>query len=464
MKQPKKNTLIRSVQQFITEQSLIHSGDHVILAVSGGVDSMVLMDVMAKLQRPFRMKLAIAHVNYQLRGSESDGDEAFVRKYAAKYRIPLYIRRIDAGKKARQRKRSIQETARDIRYSFFDTLKEKLGANAIVTAHHADDNTETVLINLLRGSGLDGLAGIPLRRDSIIRPLLCVDRAEILSYAKIFRILFRNDSSNTKEDYTRNFLRKRIIPALKTKINPSLNETVSHMTVVLRSVSQYVNKETDRVYPRTVSTNEIVLKPFTKCHQVIQQSVIHRLLNDLDIEPAYTRIASVQQLQDQQKGTIIQLGNSWTAERLSGSIVLKKTRTGVSFKQFSIPKEGTYSNGSIVLTVSASGIPDNKKGPSPSEEYVDASKVAFPLKMRQWRTGDSFRPIGMKGKKKLSDFFSGLKLSQEEKKAIPVLECSGEIMWVAGKRLDDRFKITDSTTSTYHLTIKTNGKKNDHRQ
>ena len=132
---------------------------------------MVLLDVMAKLQRPFRLKLAIAHVNYQLRGSESDKDEAFVKKSALSYRIPLYTKRIDAGLKAKQRKRSIQETARDIRYSFFDTLKEKLNADAIVTAHHSDDNTETVLINLIRGSGVDGLAGIPIRRDSIIRPL-----------------------------------------------------------------------------------------------------------------------------------------------------------------------------------------------------------------------------------------------------------------------------------------------------
>ena len=141
MKKPGQNTLIRTVQQFIHEQSLVVSGNHLILAVSGGIDSMVLLDVMAKLQRPFRLKLAIAHVNYQLRGSESDKDEVFVKKAALKYRIPLYTKRIDAGSKAKQRKRSIQETARDIRYSFFDTLKEKLNADSIVTEQHSDDNT-----------------------------------------------------------------------------------------------------------------------------------------------------------------------------------------------------------------------------------------------------------------------------------------------------------------------------------
>lgn len=463
MKKPGKNTLIRSVQQFIHEQSLVVSGNHLILAVSGGIDSMVLLDVMAKLQRPFRLKLAIAHVNYQLRGSESDKDEAFVKKTALRYRIPLYTKRIDAGLKAKQRKRSIQETARDIRYSFFDTLKEKLNADAIVTAHHSDDNTETVLINLIRGSGVDGLAGIPIRRDSIIRPLLCADRGQIQEYAAEYRIHFRNDASNKKEEYTRNFLRNTVIPAVKKRINPSLNETLGHTSTVLRSVSEFLNAETDRVFKRSVKANEIPVKPFMKHQQIIQQSVIRRLLNDLDIEPSFTRIASLQQLLKQQKGSIIQLGNGWTAERLTESVALKRTETVRLFREISIPKEGTYSIGSIVLTIAAAELPNNKRRGNPSEEYVDATKVIFPLTVRHWRSGDSFRPIGMKGSRKLSDFFSGLKLSQDEKKATPVLECSGGIVWVLGKRLDDRFKITDSTTSTYHLTVKTNGKKNDHR-
>lgn len=458
-----KSTLVRSVQQYLLEHSLVRTGNHVILGVSGGIDSMVMLDIMAKLQRLFRMKLSIAHVNYQLRGSESDKDERLVKKIAASYRLPLYIKTIDASTKARQRKRSIQETARDIRYSFFDTLKEKLNADVIATAHHLDDNTETVLINLVRGSGVDGLAGIPLRRDSIIRPLLCADRSQVLEYSKINRIVFRNDASNTKDEYTRNFLRNRIIPALKKRINPSLNETIGHTSIVLRSVSEFLNRETDRIYGRCVKGNEIVLQPFNTLHPIIQQGVIRRLLNDLDIEPTYIRIASLRQLQQQQKGSIIQLGNGWTAERLSTTLLLKRAETVRRIKDLSIPKEGTYSNGSIVLTIALSGLPDNKRKMNPSEEYVDASKVRFPLTVRPWKAGDSFRPIGMKGSRKLSDFFSSLKLPQDEKKTIPVLECGGEIMWVVGKRLDDRFKITDSTTSTYHLTVKTNGKKNDHR-
>lgn len=463
MKQPKKNTLIRTVQQCITVNSLLNSGEHVILAVSGGIDSMVLMDIFSKLQKPFRLKLAVAHVNYQLRGKESDKDEQFVKDAGERYHLPLYIKRIDTGRLALKRKRSIQETARDLRYSFFETLKKKLKAGTIATAHHSGDNTETVLFNLLRGSGIDGLAGIPMKRDSIIRPLLCADRKDIIAYAKANNIKFRNDSSNAKNDYTRNFLRNIVIPVLQKRINPSLNDSIRNTSTVIRSVSDYLTKETDRAFQKVLITNGIAIKPFQHYHQVIQQSVIHRLLIDLDIEPAFSKIAAVQQLQERQKGSVVQLQKKWMAERLSDRIIFKNAKSDRPLKELILPGEGTYSAGTFVLTVTKSDIPDNKKQLNPSEEYVDAEKVTFPLTVRRWKSGDYFHPIGMKGKKKLSDFFSGLKLSQDEKKETPVFECDGKIMWVAGKRLDDRFKITNSTTSTYHLTIEHNGKKNDHR-
>ncbi|MFZ4619660.1 MAG: tRNA lysidine(34) synthetase TilS [Bacteroidota bacterium] len=463
MTQPKKSTLVRTVQQFMTVNALVPSGGHVIIAVSGGIDSMVLLDIFAKLQEPLRLTLTAAHVNFQLRGKESDADEVFVKRAADQYQIPLYIKRIDTGRSAKKRKRSIQETARDIRYSFFDTLREKLNADCIVTAHHSGDNTETVLINLLRGSGIDGLAGIPMKRDSIIRPLLCADRAEVLNYAKANGIKFRNDSSNMKDDYTRNYLRNSVIPMLEQRINPSLNDTIRNTSTVLRSIADHLNIETDRAFKKVISNNEIILIPFGRYHQVIQQSVIHRLLNNLDIEPTFSKISAVHQLAEQQKGSTVQLHREWTAERLADKIILQRRTAERPFKKFIIPREGTYSSGNVVVTVTKSDIPDNKKRSNPSEEYVDASTISFPLIVRTWRTGDSFCPIGMKGTRKLSDFFVDLKLSQKEKKEIPVLECSGEIVWVAGKRLDDRFKLTDSTSSTYHLTVKYNGQKDDHR-
>ncbi len=452
MTQAKKNRLIRAVQEFIAVNSLLKSGDSVILAVSGGVDSMVMLDIAAELQHSLRLTLSVAHVNYRLRGKESDKDEKLVRTAAEQYGLPLYIKRMKSAKSVRKPKRSLQESARELRYSFFDSLQKKINADAVMTAHHSDDNTETVLLNLLRGGGIDGLAGIPVRRGKVVRPMLCADRKDILSYSKDKRIVFRNDASNEKDEYTRNYLRNRIIPQLQKRINPSLHETVRNSSIILRSVSDFLAHETDAAYRKIVSSNEVILTGLSKFHQVIQQSVIRRLLKDLGIEPTFIRIESILRLAEQQKGSIVQVVQGWTAERLSDRIMLHK-RKQQSLRRFLIRGEGTYTGGSIVVTVAKAGLPDNKRKHHPSEEYVDADRVRFPMTVRMWRAGDSFHPLGMHGKKKLSDFFSGLKLPQDVKNEIPVIESGGKIMWVAGRRLDDRFKITESTTSTYHLSI-----------
>jgi tRNA(Ile)-lysidine synthase len=454
--------LTGKVQQFIKQKGLLQPGQKIVAAVSGGIDSMVMLNVLMQLQQMWKLEIIVAHVNFQLREKESDGDEQFVQRIAKQYGLPFYSEQTDTKTIARIQKRSIQETAREIRYSFFDTLKKSLHADTIATAHNANDNAETMLINLMRGSGIDGLSGIPPRRDCIVRPLLSVKRKEIEQYAKAVKVKFRNDSSNAKEDYTRNYLRNVIIPQLERRINPSLNETLLNEAELFRSAANFTGKVSDTAFADCVSVSTIDLKRFSLYDPFVQQSVIHRLLKERNIEPTFTAINAIVELVNQQKGTIVQINKQWIAERILEKIELREKNGRKDFL-FNMEKEGTLTAENFVLTVKKTKLPGNKRHRNASIEYVDAAKIRFPLIVRSWKPGDTFIPLGMKGKKKLSDFFGEQKLATEEKKMIPIIESNGRIVWVAGKRLDERFKLTNSRATVYQLTIQYNGKKNDHR-
>jgi len=457
--------LIGKVQQFIKQKGLLQPGQKIIIAVSGGIDSMVMLDLLVQLKQLWKLEIVVAHVNFQLRGKESNGDEQFVKRIAKQYALPFYSEQTDTKAIALHQKRSIQETAREIRYSFFETLKKSLRADTIATAHNANDNAETMLINLLRGSGIDGLAGIPPRRNNIVRPILSVTRKEIERYAKAMHLKFRNDSSNAKDDYTRNFLRNVIIPKLEERINPSLNETLFHESELFRAAASFTGKAADAAFAEAVSIPKKKKKKLMQYDPFLQQSVILRLMKVLKIEPAFTAVNAVVDLVNQQKGSIVEINKQWIAERTAEKIEFRQHRAVNEF-YFSIEKAGKLTAENFSITVKKSGVPGNKRNRNASIEYVDAATVKFPFIVRSWKPGDAFVPLGMKGKKKLSDFFGEQKLAAEEKNSIPIIESDGRIVWVAGKRLDDRCKLTDSTKSVYQLTFQTrqdNGKKDDHR-
>lgn len=446
--------LTGKVQQFVKQKGLLQSGHKIIAAVSGGIDSMVMLDLLVHLQKLWKLEIVVAHVNFQLRGKESDGDEQFVQKIAKAYAFPFYSQQTDTKSIAEKHKRSVQETAREIRYSFFDTLKKSLQADVVATAHNANDNAETMLINLLRGSGIDGLAGIPPRRSCIIRPLLSVTRKEIVQYSKSMNVKFRNDSSNAKDDYTRNFLRNAIIPQLEERINPSLTETLLNESDLFRDAAMFTGRMTNTAFADCVSGSTIDVKRFMLHDPFIQQSIIHRLLKELGCEPAFTSVNAVVELAQMQKGSIIEINKLWRAERIAQKIEIKKKKERDDFF-FIIEKAGKLTTEHFTITVKKSEPPDNKRRRNASIEYVDAAAVKFPLTVRSWRAGDSFIPLGMKGKKKLSDFFGEQKLAAEEKYSIPIIESNGTILWVAGKRLDDRCKMTETTKTVYQLTLRT---------
>lgn len=457
-----QHPIINTVQTFIKKKRLLRRNDTIIAAVSGGVDSVVMLHLLVTLQRMWGWKIVVAHCNFQLRGKESNNDETFVGTTAKRYGLPFYTQQCETKKIAAHSKRSVQEAAREIRYSFFENLKRSLKADAIITAHHADDNAETMLINLFRGSGIDGVAGIPVKRDSIIRPLLTLSRKEIAAYAKLNDLKFREDSSNASNDYTRNFLRNKIIPAIQKRINPSLNETLLTESELFRSLADFLNVETEKAYKRAVRSDQIYSTILSEYHPIVQQSVILRSLKDLNIEPKSSTVFSIMELLENQKGSIVEIQQEWIAERLAESIVFRKQESISSF-EYRLKREGKIKTDNFTVSVKKSALPDNKRRTDASKEYVDASLLEFPLIIRTWKAGDFFIPLGMKGRKKLSDFFGEQKFSTTKKINTPVVVSNGNIVWVAGKRLDERYKITNSTTETYKLTIEFHAKKNHHR-
>ncbi|HTY12082.1 MAG TPA: tRNA lysidine(34) synthetase TilS [Bacteroidota bacterium] len=459
-KKDRPHGLFERFKRYIQAKKLIAPGSTVLAAVSGGIDSAVLLDLMWELSHEWGLDLAVLHVNHQLRGREADADEKFVGSLAKGYRVQAFIGRVETKKEAARKKISIQEAARDLRYAFFLTKKAELDADAVVTAHNADDNAETMLLNFLRGTGIDGLAGIPASRSqgSIVRPLLFASRKEIAEYARGRKLKFREDSSNLTDKYSRNFLRRKVIPKIEERINPSLTASLMSSAAVFRMNAGYLHDQVRNAWKGAVSEKDgemFFLKvEMLKQHPFLRQMIVHDVFLKTGIEPSADRIGAVVSLLDNEPGTRVDCGNGWKAENESGRIRLSQMNLAGGFS-FVLNDEGTVENGFFSLSVKKSRNLPNKLGRNSSTEYVDAGKVRFPLCVRSWKEGDSFVPLGMKQKKKVSDLFVDLKIPRTEKRRIPVVESEGNIVWVAGCRIDDRFKITSTSTEAYKLSIRT---------
>jgi tRNA(Ile)-lysidine synthase len=456
-----RNFLLR-MEQHLRRHGLIRPGVHIVLGVSGGTDSMAMLDAFSRLQKKWKLRLSIAHVNYGLRGAASDGDERFVRRAAKKYGAAVCVKRAETRTIARSRKVSIQLAARDIRYEFFTECARELGAQAIAVAHHAGDNAETMLFNFFRGSGIEGLKGIPVSAlpsapdgPRLIRPLLFAERAEIDAYMKACRLKHREDASNSSSDYSRNFIRRTVIPAVEKRINPSLKRTLNTEAAIFSScagfVGSVVNQSATECISKTPNGYALSVKHLAQKHVFIQHMLVKRCLLLLGIEPDFVHIEEIIGLLEGQSGRRIDCGGGVSARRSQTAIEIGRGKSAASFI---LSAEENESIGTPEFTFRIRRcVRPNKFHPDPSTEYVDAASIRLPLTIRPWRSGDRFMPLGMKAMKKLSDFFIDRKIPRDEKARIPIVLSGDEIVWIAGVRLDDRFKVTPRTQSVYQLSI-----------
>lgn len=438
-------------QSFVNENKLFKKTEPILVAVSGGIDSIVLLHLLSKTG----FKFAITHCNFQLRGSESDADEMFVAALAKKYGCQIFIERFNTRKHAKENGLSIQMSARELRYKFFEEIRAKHKFKYIATAHHATDNVETILINILRGAGLTSLQGIPTRNKNIIRPLLNFTRKEIENYCNTEKLKWREDSSNTSDSYVRNKLRHHVLPVLK-EINPSVEQAFSSYSQILAGandvISQYafnitkffLKKTKDGVIVHAKGLKSLkldeaiwfeVFKGFN-----FSPDTIHKLYSS-NLKPGKFFLSPTHKLYiDRDVWTIVEI-----KIRPEIDITIKKTGT-FHFSHFSVQIKKVR-----VTQVSMSDIKSNK---IKDIAYFDANELTFPLTIRTFKAGDFFYPIGMKGKKLISDYYTDKKFSSLQKEKQLLLLCDKQIAWVMGERISEKFKVTDRTWSIYKFEFK----------
>lgn len=442
-------SLLEKFQGSIKAQNLFSSKDKLLLAVSGGVDSVVLSELCKQAGFDF----VIAHCNFQLRGEESERDEQFVRALGKKYRVEVLVKRFDTEKYATENRLSIQETARNLRYIWFEELINQLTnqpINYLLTAHHADDNAETVLMNFFRGTGLHGLTGIPASNKYIKRPLLDFSKEELLVFANENKLDFVEDTSNQSSKYTRNFFRNEIIPAI-SKIYPQVNHNLQN------NIERF--KEIEKLYQLSVAElkkkmckqkeNEIHI-PVNKLMQYNNKALIYEL-----IHPFHFLEKQVEEL--------IKLAESDSGKYISSPD--KQFRIIKHRKWFIITPTAAIESRNIMIEIEDKDVvfdlgklsfeTTSKLQPpiTNTTAALNSKVVEFPLLLRKWKTGDYFYPLGMKKKKKVSRFLIDSKLSKAEKENVWVLESKQRICWIVGYRIDDRYRITDQTKEVIKITL-----------
>lgn len=412
--------------------------DHLLIAVSGGLDSMVLLDLCRQLYNP----ITVVHCNFCLRGIESDTDEALVRKIAKEYDLKLHSKRFDTEKYAQEKGISIEMAARDLRYSYFQELCQEYNYTKILTAHHANDSAETVLLNLTKGTGIKGLTGIPRKRDNIVRPLLTFPRVQLQEYAKKQNLAYREDETNKKTVFQRNKIRHQVLPLLK-EINPKVVETLQANNERLQEVrSIYEDYISNRLLD-LVKNEQIEITALAQ--EKYPQSLLYEWLSPYGFSA--TVVDNIlETLTDTEAKLFFTKNHRLIKSRGNLQIAVHQREKKDIFK---VTTQGVQYP--IVLDIQDL---DGEIQKATNIAYFDAEKLQFPLQLRRKEEGDRFVPFGLKGTKKISEFFKNQKLTTLEKENTWLL-CSGnDIIWIVGLRTDDRYKITKKTEKAIQITWK----------
>lgn len=391
--------------------------------------------------------MALAHCNFNLRGDESDADEDFVLRLAEDLELEVFIQNFDTEKYASENKRSLQMAARELRYNWFRELAEQLQYDYILTAHHADDNLETFLINFSRGTGLDGLTGIPVINEMFVRPLLPFSNEAIVSYARANHIKWRDDSSNASVKYLRNKLRHEVVPVLKD-INPGLlqsfQNTLNNLTDTADIVNDAINNFLEKAID-TVDDDKIIFKISEFKALNNPKAYMYEVFKDY----GFTEWDDVVGLLDAQSGKYVASATHRLIKHRN-QLLLSSAKNDTQHT-ISIP-ENTSEVETVLGTLTIEAVDELSENQNHTI-YVDRDRLLFPLTIRVWEQGDVFFPLGMNGKKKLSKYFKDEKLSLLDKEQAWLL-CSGaEIVWIIKRRADNRFRVTEATTNILKIAL-----------
>ena len=437
--------MLSTVQAYIAQHQLLRPAAPVIVGLSGGADSVALLHILTRLGYP----CVAAHCNFHLRNDESDADADFAQQTAEALGLPFRRIDFDTADYAHQNGVSTEMAARTLRYEWFETLRRELGAEAIAVAHHRDDNVETVLLNLIRGTGLSGLCGMRPRNGHIVRPLLSVDRHQIVRWLTDRHLPFRTDSSNASDVYRRNFVRLRLLPLME-QLNPSVRDAILRMAGHLTDV--------EAIYCNAIDSHRAHLMDAEgriSIDALLRTPAPHAMLFELLTPYGFTpsQCADIARALSRESGrSFVAPGGRWHLLKDRLHLILYPADE-VSADAFTLTL-GSELTAPIRLSLEERIVDEAFTiSRSPHVATFDADRIALPLTLRRWRAGDSFVPFGMTGRKKLSDYFSDHKFSLLHKAAAWILcDASGRILWIVGHRTDNRFRITSKTSRALIVT------------
>ncbi|MDD4192468.1 MAG: tRNA lysidine(34) synthetase TilS [Mangrovibacterium sp.] len=440
--------MINAIRSYIRTENLFQPGDKVILAVSGGVDSMVMLDLFRRMNGDF----VVAHCNFHLRGAESDAEEVFLRDYCGESGIELYVKHFDTREYAVLTGVSVEMAARSLRYDWFFELLDQLSFQYVATAHHLDDLIETMLINLSRGTGIRGLSGIQPKNGKIIRPLLFAGRGEILAHAAGHHLRYQDDSSNDELLYQRNVIRHQIIPLFE-QMNPAFRKNAVRTASILKETAQIYQQRMDEIR-QTVTEQSGPNYRFP-----IKKLKMLRPLNSMLFELLYPFGFNPQQIKEIANALESEAGKTFFSQ--THRIVKDRDHFILTPREEERPSRFYIDENSTAVSQPVSlrfeqlqrdaGFRFSR---SPWVADVDYDLLQFPLILKKWEPGEYFQPLGMSGFKKISDFFVDEKMSIPEKESVWILYSGKNVVWITGKRMDDRYKITMRTRRVLRIIMR----------
>ncbi|MEY8707518.1 tRNA lysidine(34) synthetase TilS [Bacteroides faecichinchillae] len=412
------------VIQYIEKEQLFSQNSKILVALSGGADSVALLRILHSLG----YECEAAHCNFHLRGKESDRDEMFVRQLCQQYNIPLHIIDFDTTRYAEEKRISIEMAARELRYEWFEKKRIECHTNRIAVAHHQDDSIETMLLNLIRGTGITGLLGIRPINGYIVRPLLCVSRKEIVCYLQSIGQEYVTDSTNLEDEYTRNKIRLHLLPLMQ-EINPAIKNSLITTGNHLNDVAIIYNKSISEAKARVITSEGILISAILQ--EPSPETVLFEILHPLGFNPA--------QIKDIYHSLNGQSGKQFSSKEWK----VIKDRDFLLLEKIQPEREDTPS---FQLIREESEYTTDFQIPHKKEiACFDADKLSGTITLRRYQAGDTFIPFGMKGKKKVSDYLTDRKFSISQKERQWVLCCNEQIAWLIGERTDNRFRIDENT-------------------
>jgi tRNA(Ile)-lysidine synthase len=439
--------MLSEFKTYLTAHEWDKKDQRFLLGVSGGVDSVV----MTHLFYQTKLNFALAHCNFKLRTNDADKDEAFVRKLSEKFNVPFYTTSFDTKKHAKENGISTQMAARELRFQWFETLAQENDFDYIAIASHIDDAIETCFINLTKGTGIKGLHGILPQQEKVIHPMLFCDKKDILNYAQKNNIKFRKDLSNEKDDYVRNKIRHHVIPVLK-EVNPALKDS---MTAFFSRIQYYetIIQEQFEIFKKqciTPNENEWLINIKKAIHFSGLSVFLYEFLFPFGFQSK--QIHQIEKMLFGHSGKIIE-SRAYQVLKNRTFLILRPKKENAKTSLI-ISGAGKYTFNTFQIEVKTN-VTFKKLNTDKKTAQLNSDLLQFPLLLRKWQDGDRFQPLGMKGKKKLSDFLIDEKLSVFEKENTFVLMSGNEIVWVVGHRISEKFKITAQTTQCHVFKIQT---------